>query len=105
MGIFGSLLGKGGSAAAQELINKGAVIIDVRSAGEFSGGNVAGSKNIPLQEIQDRESEVFSIGKPIVFCCASGGRSGQATQFFKSKGLECENGGGWTQVNGMTTST
>jgi rhodanese-related sulfurtransferase len=100
MGIFGSILGRG-NGAAQELINEGAVIIDVRSPGEFSGGHVAGSKNIPLQEIQKREKEIMKIGKPVVFCCASGGRSGQATSYFKGKGLNCENGGGWTSVNGM----
>lgn len=100
MGLFGSLFG-GGSAAAQELINGGAVIIDVRTPGEFSGGHVAGSKNIPLGDIQRREGEIMKIGKPVVFCCASGNRSGQATSYFKSKGLTCENGGGWMQVNGM----
>jgi phage shock protein E len=100
MGLFGNLFG-GGAAAAQELINNGAVIIDVRTPGEFSGGHVSGSKNIPLQDIQRREKEIMKIGKPVVFCCASGGRSGQATSYFKNKGLNCENGGGWMQVNGM----
>ncbi|MEX1001887.1 MAG: rhodanese-like domain-containing protein [Crocinitomicaceae bacterium] len=101
MGILSSILGRGSNAAAQELIQKGAVIIDVRTAGEFQGGHVAGSKNIPLQEIKKREKEIMKIGKPLVFCCASGARSGQATSYFKSKGLECENGGGWSQVNAM----
>lgn len=73
-------------------------IVDVRTAGEFAGGNVAGSVNIPLQEVQGRESEVMALEQPVLFCCLSGGRSGQATQFFKSKGLNCENGGGWEQV-------
>jgi rhodanese-related sulfurtransferase len=38
--------------------------------------------------------------QPILFCCASGMRSGQATQYFKSIGVDCENGGGWMEVNG-----
>ncbi|UKN01862.1 rhodanese-like domain-containing protein [Paracrocinitomix mangrovi] len=100
MGLLGSLLGRGSGAAA-ELLKDGAVIIDVRTPGEFQGGHVKGAKNIPLQEIQKRENEIMNIGKPVVFCCASGGRSGQATSYFKSKGLNCENGGGWMQVNGM----
>jgi rhodanese-related sulfurtransferase len=101
MGLLGSLLGGSRGEAAQELIKQGAVVIDVRTPGEFSGGNVAGSRNIPLQEIQRREDEIMKIKEPVVFCCASGGRSGQATQYFKSKGLNCENGGGWMNVNSM----
>ncbi len=76
-------------------------IVDVRTQGEFMGGNVAGSVNIPLQEVVERESEIMELKQPVLFCCASGARSGQATQYFKSKGLECENGGGWMQVNAM----
>lgn len=75
-------------------------IIDVRTPGEFMGGNVAGSINIPLQEIQKRTDEIKVMQQPIVFCCASGMRSGQATAYFKSIGLDCENGGSWLDVNG-----
>lgn len=73
-------------------------IVDVRTTAEFAGGNVSGSINIPLQEIQRREEEVMALEQPVLFCCLSGGRSGQATQYFKSKGLDCEYGGGWEQV-------
>lgn len=100
MGLFGTLLGKS-NTSAKALIEQGAVIIDVRTVGEFRGGHVAGSKNIPLQEIQKKEKEIMKLNKPVVFCCASGGRSGQATSYFKGKGLNCENGGSWTSVNGM----
>ena len=74
-------------------------IVDVRTPGEFMGGNVAGSINIPLNEVVDRADEIMQLQKPVIFCCASGGRSGQATAYFKSQGLECENGGGWMEVN------
>lgn len=79
-------------------------IVDVRTREEFAGGNVAGSINIPLQEIAGRESEVMELEQPVLFCCLSGGRSGQATQYFKGKGLNCENGGGWMQVNAKVNS-
>lgn len=79
-------------------------IVDVRTREEFSGGHVAGSINIPLQEVVDRESEVMELAQPVLFCCASGGRSGQATQYFASKGLQCENGGGWMEVNARMNS-
>jgi phage shock protein E len=74
-------------------------IIDVRTRAEFNGGHVNGSINIPLQEITEHIEEIKTMEQPIVFCCASGGRSGQATQYFKSLGVNCENGGSWLDVN------
>lgn len=79
--------------------NSNFTVVDVRTPGEFAGGNVAGSINIPLQEIVDRAGELDAMVKPIIFCCASGNRSGQATAYFKAQGLECENGGSWLDVN------
>lgn len=82
-----------------ELIKSGkATIVDVRSQGEFMGGHVAGSINIPLQEIPARVEE-FRDMKNLVLCCASGNRSGQATMFLRQHGIECENGGSWMDVN------
>lgn len=78
---------------------KDTTIVDVRSRGEFMGGNVAGSINIPLDEVMDRLEEIKALKEPIILCCASGGRSGQATSYLKSQGIECENGGGWLDVN------
>jgi phage shock protein E len=76
-------------------------IIDVRTPGEFMGGNVVGSINIPLNEITSRLEEIKSMEQPIVLCCASGGRSGQATMFLKQHGIDCVNGGSWLDVNGI----
>lgn len=74
-------------------------IVDVRSPGEFMGGNVAGSINVPLQEIQQRLEEIKSLKTPLVLCCASGNRSGVAKQFLSQQGVECYNGGSWLEVN------
>ena len=74
-------------------------IIDVRTRAEFNGGHVNGSINIPLQEITEHIEELKTMEQPIVFCCSSGGRSGQAPQYFKSLGVNCENGGSWLDVN------
>ena len=70
-------------------------IVDVRTPGEFMGGNVAGSINIPLQEIEQRLDEIKNLPKPIVLCCASGGRSSIASSFLQSNGIACENAGSW----------
>jgi len=53
-----------------------------------------------LQEIQNRKEEIMALAQPIVLCCASGMRSGQATAYLKSLGVDCENGGSWLDVNG-----
>jgi len=74
-------------------------IVDVRTVEEFRGGHVAGSINIPLQEVVARVEEIKALPQPIIFCCASGNRSGQATHYFRSLGIECENGGSWLDVN------
>jgi phage shock protein E len=74
-------------------------VIDVRTRGEFAGGNVAGSINIPLDEIQGKVEEIKAMKQPVVLCCASGNRSGQATYFLQAQGIDCENGGSWLDVN------
>ncbi|MBI2259369.1 MAG: rhodanese-like domain-containing protein [Flavobacteriia bacterium] len=74
-------------------------IIDVRTPAEYMGGHVAGSINIPLQEIPNRVDELKKMNEPIVLCCASGARSGQATYFLQAQGIRCENGGCWLDVN------
>lgn len=73
-------------------------IVDVRTPAEFMGGNVVGSINIPLQQILDHIEEIKQMKEPVIFCCASGNRSGQASHYFKSLGLNCENGGSWMDV-------
>ncbi len=79
--------------------NQVATIIDVRTTAEFYGGSATGAINIPLSEIQQRIDEIKAIETPIILCCASGNRSGQATAFLKSQGINCSNGGSWLDVN------
>jgi phage shock protein E len=76
-------------------------IIDVRTPAEFMGGHVAGSINIPLSDITTKLDEIKNMNQPIILCCASGGRSGQATMFLKQHGVNCSNGGSWLDVNSL----
>ena len=84
----------------QDLINdKETTIVDVRTEEEFVSGNVAGSINIPLDQVIEKAEELKSM-QPIVLCCLSGGRSGQAAAFLQSLGCEeVYNGGGWETVD------
>jgi len=86
----------------RDLINdENATIVDVRTPGEYISGNVAGSINIPLNEVPSRVDEFKGLSRPIIVCCLSGGRSGQAAAFLSANGVdEVYNGGGWMEVNG-----
>lgn len=76
-----------------------ATIVDVREPFEFQMGRVEGSINIPLGEVPGRVDEFKNMKKPLVLCCASGGRSGQATSFLAQNGVDqVYNGGGWNMV-------
>lgn len=76
-----------------------ATIVDVREPYEFQAGKVEGSINIPLGEVPGRIEEFKNMKKPLVLCCASGNRSGQATSFLVQHGVEdVHNGGGWNMV-------
>lgn len=84
----------------EKLILEGkATVVDVRTPGEFTFGNAPGSRNIPLNEVPQRISEFRKMKAPVILCCQSGARSGQATSFLKEQGVDCHNGGSWLDVN------
>lgn len=79
-----------------ELRKQGAILIDVRSPGEFATGNAPGTINIPLQEMGQRLGEISS-GVPVIVGCASGTRSGMAAMILKKNGHKnVYNIGSWT---------
>ena len=86
----------------KELINNPEVtIVDVRTPGEFMAENVVGSINIPLDEMMEREDELKAL-QPMVMCCASGNRSGQAVAYLTANGFDAVyNGGGWADVSAL----
>ena len=84
--------------------NRG-LIVDVRTPEEFRGGSVAGSRNIPLQEIPQQIEELKKLNVPLVLCCASGNRSGQAFLYLRQQGIDCYNGGSWMDVNYYQSQT
>lgn len=78
---------------------RGAIIIDVRTQGEYGQGAIPGSKNIPLQVINGKINEIKKLNKPVITCCASGMRSGSAASILKAQGIEAVNGGGWLSLS------
>ena len=92
------LFGAGPSVDYAELVKNGAQIIDVRTPGEFQGGHIKGSINIPLQNLSGQLSKIKK-DKPVITCCASGMRSASAKSVLQSNGYqEVHNGGGWMSL-------
>ena len=95
MSFLRKLFGLGLKADYAELIRQGAIIVDVRTTGEYKSGHIKGSLNIPLDSIGNNLSKLKK-DKCIICCCASGMRSGSAKSILKSKGYsEVYNGGSW----------
>ncbi len=84
-------------SAIPGLLNRGAVIVDVRTEAEYNGAHRPGSINIPLNQFDSRCSELKK-DVPVILCCASGARSGIAAGVLRAKGFEVLNAGPWTNI-------
>ncbi|MBK7234056.1 MAG: rhodanese-like domain-containing protein [Saprospiraceae bacterium] len=93
-----SLLGFGPKVDYAALVKQGAIILDVRSKGEYQGGHIKGSINISVDSLGSNLNKLKK-DKPIITCCASGMRSASAKGILKSNGFtEVHNGGGWSSL-------
>ena len=89
------LFGIGPKVDLGEVIARGAIIIDVRSTGEYAGGHINGSVNIPLSALGSQLAKLKK-DKPVITCCASGMRSTSARATLLANGFkEVYNAGGW----------
>jgi rhodanese-related sulfurtransferase len=84
--------GPGGLTAdgAVQLINREkAVVIDVCEAREYAAGHVAGSKNIPFSQLENKlTATVKNKSVPLILVCHSGARSSRAVSIAKKLGYE-----------------
>jgi len=72
---------------AQKYLATGALVIDVRTAGEFNSGHVAGAVNIPLGKLAERIPQVAKDKDQVLLVhCLSGGRSALAKGQLKRMG-------------------
>ena len=70
------------------LHNKGAVMLDVRSAEEFAKGHIVDARNIELDKLADSVDALKKYReKPVIVYCESGARSTQAVKLLKAKGF------------------
>lgn len=93
------IFGIGPSINFSELIQQGALIIDVRSKAEFNGGHIKGAINIPVNVLTSHLGQLKDKNQPIITCCASGMRSASAKNILQSNGYKnVYNGGGWSSL-------
>lgn len=96
MHAFKQLLGIGPKTDFAQLVKNGAIILDVRSKGEFAAGHIRGAVNISLDTLGNNLDKLKDKNRPIITCCASGMRSASAKSILRSKGYShVYNGGGW----------
>jgi phage shock protein E len=89
------------SADLKVMLEKGAQIVDVRTKAEFKAAAHPKSINIPLDELE-KGSQKLDSSRPVLVCCASGGRSGLAASILKRKGFkEVHNLGSWRRLQDL----
>ncbi|WP_019009914.1 rhodanese-like domain-containing protein [Deinococcus aquatilis] len=72
-------------AEGQQLVQGGALLVDVREQNEYDEVHAEGATLIPLSEFETRFSELPK-DRPLVMICRSGARSDRAGQFLLQNG-------------------
>jgi len=103
MGILTNLLFGGGTdnkINIPALVKNGALVIDVRTTDEFSGGHIEGAIHIPYHVIsQEIGKHEIDKAKPIIVYCKSGARSAAARKSLEHAGYtNVINGGSLHQM-------
>jgi len=93
------IFGIGPSADYAQLVKEGAIILDVRTKGEYASGHIKGSVNISVDQLSANLHRLPNKHVPIITCCASGMRSASAKSILKTKGYtRVYNGGSWSSL-------
>jgi rhodanese-related sulfurtransferase len=71
---------------ANEMMDSGAVVIDVREIHEYTGGHVPNAGHIPVNTVYARREEL-PRDKDVIFVCAVGQRSALAAEMAAAAGL------------------
>lgn len=72
---------------ARRHLREGALLVDVRTPGEFAAGSVKGAINVPLSELPSAmTNHCPDKNRVLLLHCQSGGRSGVAAVKLRSAG-------------------
>ncbi len=75
---------------ARDLVEGGALLLDVREESEWELGRAPQAVHIPLAELPDHLADLAE-DRPIVCTCRSGGRSSRAGRFLLEQGFDAVN--------------
>lgn len=74
---------------AVRLINRGAVVVDVRPAEAFNGGHIQDARNVPLAELNAQPDTLKKFRKKVVMLvCDNGAQSAKAAAMLHKHGYE-----------------
>jgi rhodanese-related sulfurtransferase len=75
---------------AKDLLDQGAILIDIREADEHAREKVIGARHLPLSKLDEADLALHA-GKPVIFHCKSGARTmNNASRLARSVGGACE---------------
>ena len=80
-----------------------ALLVDVRSDGEYSASHARGAVHLDVDRIMQGETPTKNTDMKLYLYCASGGRSGMAQRILQNGGFDAENIGGlihWQTAGG-----
>jgi rhodanese-related sulfurtransferase len=73
---------------AVRLVNGGALVLDVRDAGEYEAGHIIDARSVPAKEVAQRADSLKKFKeKPVVICCESGFASASAAKALRALGF------------------
>jgi rhodanese-related sulfurtransferase len=72
---------------AQQLIEDGAQVVDVRTDHEWEAGRIAGATHLPLDELAERAGEIDKE-RPVLLYCRGGNRSTMAAAALAEAGYD-----------------
>jgi len=76
------------AADAVRLINKGALVIDVRKPEDFQTGHIVNARNVPVERVQQGDEINKKKDKILLAVCADGATSGRAAGHLRKAGYE-----------------
>jgi rhodanese-related sulfurtransferase len=88
--VFSKPYDKVSAHEAAQLVENGAILLDVREPYEWQAGHAPKARHIPLAQLHQRAHEL-PVGRPVVTVCRSGARSARAAAMLAREGRQVSN--------------
>lgn len=89
----------GGGSDIRQAVQKGAVIVDLRTAYEYDQGHIPRSLNIPSDRIKANIDRIRDLRKPVILCSGPSGGIWEAMDVLRNAGIaRVLNGGNWQSL-------